>query len=140
MTALDERNNDPMTDTAEQHKFRNLTGNDPPVLDVGDMLSHNSDQMQSKGTDNAVQKGPAEEDDIHLPSPDPILVGRMVYENVPSTGYVGIPLDITGGMGLQYEDANGDVQIRNVIGGPMERPSCSPRTRACRSTIITTWT
>ena len=118
VTALDERNNDPMTDTAEQHKFQNLTGNDPPVLDVGDTLSHNSDQMQSKGTENAVQKGPAEGGDIHLPSTDPILVGRMVDENVPSTGYVGIPLDITGGMGLQYEDANGDVQIRNVIGGP----------------------
>ena len=91
MTALDERNNDPMTDTAEQHKFQNLTGNDPPVLDVEDTLSHNSDQMQSKGTENAVQKGPAQDDDIHLPSTDPILVGRMVYENVPSHRVRGHP-------------------------------------------------
>ena len=38
---------------------------------------------------------------------------RMVYENVPSTGYVGIPLD-----GLHYPDGKGGHAIRNTIGGP----------------------
>ena len=66
--------------------------------------------MISKGTDNAVQKDPDEDDGVPLPSPSPILVNRMVYENVPSTGYTGIPLEMTGEMGLQYKDANGDVR------------------------------
>ena len=117
VTALDERNDDPDTDPVEQHKFQNLTG-DPPLLDITDELFHNSDQMESKGTENAVQKDPDADDDIPPPSTDPILVERMVYENVPSTGYVGIPLAMSGEMGLRYKDTNGVTKERTAIGGP----------------------
>ena len=59
VTALDERNDDPDTDTpTEQHKF--------PGRNDDDTLDHNSDEMLSKVTDSAVQAlsgGP--------PTPDP---------------------------------------------------------------------
>ena len=83
-----------------------------------DQLFHNSDMMISKGTDNAVQKDPDEDDGVPLPSTSPILVNRMVYENVPSTGYTGIPLEMTGEKGLQYKDANGVTRVRDTVGGP----------------------
>ena len=118
VTALDERNDDPDPERVEQHKYQNMTDADPPALDNNDQLFHNSDMMISKGTDNAVQKDPDEDDGVPLPSPSPILVNRMVYENVPSTGYTGIPLEMTGEMGLQYKDANGATQVRDTIGGP----------------------
>ena len=116
VTALDERNDDPDSTRVEQHKYEiteDAEGN--PV--TNDQLFHNSDQMESDGTDNAVQKDPAEDGDVQLPSTSPILVDRMVYENVPSTGYTGIPLDISGEMGLRYKDANGVPQVRDTIGG-----------------------
>ena len=111
ITALDERNNNPTDTAVEQHKFQDLT-------DADDTLFWNSDQVVSKGTDNAVQKAPDDDDDVKLPSTSPVLVSRMVYENVPSTGYTGIPLKMDGEMGLRYKDANGDTQVRDTIGGP----------------------
>ena len=117
VTALDERNDDPGTTTdTEQHKLQDRE--DDGSLDTTDRLFHNSDQTLSAGTGSAVQKDPDEEDNIPLPSTDPVLVTRMVYENVPSTGYVGIPLDLTGEMGLQYKDAAGAIKSRDTIGGP----------------------
>ena len=109
VTALDERNADPDSESVEQHKYQNNTD---------DQLFHNSDMMISKGTDNAVQKDPDEDDGVPLPSTSPVLVNRMVYENVPSTGYTGIPLEMTGEKGLQYKDANGVTQVRDTVGGP----------------------
>ena len=118
ITALDERNDDPdIDDVKQQHKYE-ITVDDEGNPVSGDELFHNSDIMILKVTDNAVQKDPAEDDDVPLPSTSPILVNRMVYENVPSTGYTGIPLEMTGEMGLQYKDANGAVQVRDTVGGP----------------------
>ena len=102
VTALDERNDDPVTDgtTAEQHKLP-MIRNDPSA----DELDHNSDEMESAVTDNAVQTDPTGgTGSDQTPSTEPILMDRMVYENVPSTGYVGIPLDMLG--------------TRDMIGGP----------------------
>ena len=118
VTALDERNDDLSEDSneVEQHKYE-IT-EDEEGNPVTDTLFHNSDLMIATGTDNAVQKDPDADDDIQLPSTEPILVTRMVYENVPSTGYVGIPLEMTGEMGLRYKDANDVTKERNTIGGP----------------------
>ena len=70
-----------------------------------DELDHNSDEMESAVTDNAVQTDPTGgTGPDQTPSTEPILMDRMVYENVPSTGYVGIPLDMLG--------------TRDMIGGP----------------------
>ena len=104
VTALDERNNAPGTPAAEQHKYQDLNTENPPVLDPNDGLFHNSDQMESKGTENAVQPDPSTVEPEPMPSTEPMLKDRMVYENVPSTGYVGIPLDMLG--------------TRDTIGGP----------------------
>ena len=101
ITALDERNDNPVTDTAvEQHKYNNLEEDGTLATDE---LDHNSDMMTSKGTDNAVQKDPDEDADVQLPSTSPVLVNRMVYENVPSTGYTGMPLDMSGEMDLAIQ-------------------------------------
>ena len=104
VTALDERNDDPDSDAVEHHKFK---------ADSTDMLYHNSDWMLDKGTDNAVRIDPAGGDDPTTPSLDVVMRDRMVYENVPSTGYVGIPLD-----GLHYPDGKGGHAVRDTIGGP----------------------
>ena len=110
VTALDERNDDLGTtpDEHEHHKFE-TQGTTPP-----DMLYHNSDLMRSKGTENAVRKAP---DDSgtgpDTPSSDVVMKEGMVYENVPSTGYVGIPLN-----GLDYPDGKGGSETRDTIGGP----------------------
>ena len=118
-TALDERNDNAGTPAdVEQHKYQDLTDADPPILDTQDDMFWNSDQMASKGTENAVQRDPDEDDDVQLPSTSPVLVNRMVYENVPSTGYTGMPLEMSGEMGLRYRDANGVTQRRDTIGGP----------------------
>ena len=95
VTALDERNDDPGTpgDT-EQHKF--------PGRNDDDTLHHNSDEMLSKVTDSAVQAlsggppVPDPDDTTTAPSgpPSVIDIQRMVPENTPSTGYVGIPLEM----------------------------------------------
>ena len=105
VTALDERNDGPGTDGIFG------TGDDTPIETrklvgaVPDTLFYNSDEMESAVTDNAVQTDPSTGGGPdQTPSTEPILMDRMVYENVPSTGYVGIPLDMLG--------------TRNMIGGP----------------------
>ena len=114
VTALDERNDDPGTDTAtEHHKFQGLTDDDPPVLDTGDTLFHNSDLVVPGGADNAVRKDPTGGTGSDTPSTDVVEKVLTVYENVASTGYVGIPLD-----GLSYPDGQGGTGIRDTIGGP----------------------
>ena len=70
-----------------------------------DNLAYNSDVMEEAVADNAVRVDPGDDDGgSEMPSTEPILMDRMVYENVPSTGYVGMPLDILGS--------------RDMIGGP----------------------
>ena len=103
--ALDERNDGPGTDGIFG------TGDDAPIEtrklvgNVVDTLFYNSDEMESAVTDNAVQTDPTGGTlPGQMPSTEPILMDRMVYENVPSTGYVGIPLDMLG--------------TRDMIGGP----------------------
>ena len=99
VTALDERNDNPGTDATEQHKLQNLTDADPPVLETGDNLHHNSDEMLTKVTDTAVQAphtepgtGPGDETTDPTGPPSVIEIERTVPENTPSTGYVGMPL------------------------------------------------
>ena len=102
ITALDERNDDPDTpNITEQHKLQNLQrdadgdlqldsdGN--PQLDTSDTLFHNSDEMLTKGTDNAVQE---ESDDPGdgTRMPTTTTVRRSVSESTPSTGYAGDPI------------------------------------------------
>ena len=116
VTALDERNNNPTDTAAEQHKYRNRNEDGTP--DNSDTLFYNSDLSLTKGADNAVQKDPEEDEDIPQPSTTPVLVERMVYENVPSTGYVGLPLELRGEMGLSYQDGKGGTATRDTIGGP----------------------
>ena len=69
--------------------------------------------MKSKGTENAVRKDPDSGTDPETPSSDVVMMERMVYENVPSTGYVGMPLD-----DLSYNDGKGGKETRDTIGGP----------------------
>ena len=101
VTALDERNDDPDTDTpTEQHKFQGRK--DDGTVDNSDNSFHNSDEMLSKVTDSAVQAlsggppTPDPDDTTTDPSgpPSVIDIQREVPENTPSTGYVGIPLEM----------------------------------------------
>ena len=72
------------------------------------MSMHNSDMTRVASTDNAVQKDPDAAGGPPPADPNDIEIERFVYENVPSTGYVGTPLtnlDYTGGR-------------RATIGGP----------------------
>ena len=93
--------NDPVTSDDE----RNVEAGDPPTT--------NSDIMRSAGTDNAVQKDPDAPGGPEPADPNDVEIERSVYENVPSTGYVGIPLT-----GLDYLDSSGSTQTRNELGGP----------------------
>ena len=122
VTARDERNNDPKTENVTEHHKFPLTDHDsdpdtPMVRDDNaadtDTREHNSDMMMSKGTENAVRKDPDSGTDPATPYLDVILKEGMVYENVPSTGYVGIPLD-----DLSYPDGKGGTEYRDTIGGP----------------------
>ena len=63
-----------------------------------------TDEMLSKGTDNAVQPDPDPTDEEEEGSSGVETFTRMVYENVPSTGYVGDPIM--------------DLGPRDEIGGP----------------------
>ena len=60
-----------------------------------------------------MRKEPGSGADPETPSLDVISKERMVYENVPSTGYVGMPLDE-----LRYPDGKGGSATRYTIGGP----------------------
>ena len=107
VTALDERNDDPDTTDTENKKFAGDTNNDG-VIDETDRNTdedeHNSDEMLEKPADKAVQADPDPDEDPDAPSTGVVAISRMVYENVPSTSYVGDPIT-----GL------GD---RDTIGGP----------------------
>ena len=86
VTALDERNDDPGTDDiTEQHKFE-ITG-------TIDALFYDSDRSLEEAAANAVRTDPDPSDDPDAPETGVILLDRMVYENVPSTGYVGDPIE-----------------------------------------------
>ena len=99
VTVLDERNDGPGTpDDTEHHKFE-IEGASP-----ADTLFHNSDNMLEEGTANAVRKDPTPPADPDAPATGVQMLERMVYENVPSTGYVGDPIEKLGD--------------RDEIGGP----------------------
>ena len=66
--------------------------------------AHDSDRMLETGTDNAVQADPDPPTDPDAPGTEVQMLTRMVYENVPSTGYAGDPIAKLGD--------------RNTIGGP----------------------
>ena len=54
------------------------------------------DRPKPKITDNAVQPDPDDPDAPTGPGTGVEMIARMVYENVPSTGYVGVPIDDLG--------------------------------------------
>jgi hypothetical protein len=92
VTAADERNYDESGDLRD----RDGTGGDPADGDT--------DERLSKGTDNAVQPDPDPPATTTTPVGGVDTITRMVYENIPSTGYVGMPIE--------------DLGPRNEIGGP----------------------
>ena len=111
VTAVDERNDDPDTVDTELYKLATTDADDERVL-PGEI--HNSDEMLEKGADNAVRKDPERDTQIPPPDPDPIEITMMVKENVPSTGYVGMPIEIGN---LDYKVGE-NTHSRDVIGGP----------------------
>ena len=113
VTALDERNDDPGTPaTTEQHRLQDRTDDGSP--DTGDNLFHNSDETREAGTTRAVQPDPDPPGDGMMPETGVVMIDRMVYENVPSTGYVGMPID-----NLMVRNAAGaELANRHMIGGP----------------------
>ena len=127
VTALDERNDDPDTTTTadedtEQHKYPLHISTDASGEEVissaertADLLFHNSDKTKSKVTDNAVQPDPDDPDAPSGPSTGVEMITRMVYENVPSTGYVGAPLE---GLGYKIPGAGDNTVYRDTISGP----------------------
>ena len=81
VTALDERNDD-------------LGSVDSPTGTID--TDFDSDEMEEKRTANAVK---AQAGAPSGPGPAPAPESRSVPENVPSTGYVGVPLEVTGTIG-----------------------------------------
>ena len=125
-TALDERNDDPstpaagVTAAADDTEHKKYPGDDDdngmisPTERTDDELFYNSDRTKSKVTDNAVQPDPDDPDAPTGPSTGVEMITRMVYENVPSTGYVGVPLEDLG-----YKIPGGGATIyRDTISGP----------------------
>ena len=103
VTALDERNDSSTTtNQIEQHKFQYLDENESP--DRSDTLFYNSDEAIGEGTENAVQANPDPENRSDKPTGGVETFELTVYENMPSTGYVGVPLP--------------DLGTRSEIGGP----------------------
>ena len=114
VTVLDERNDDPETtedNEIEQHKYQNRDAQGELVS--GDELFHNSDEMKSGVTANAVQPDPDDPDAPTGPSTGVVRIDRSVFENVPSTGYVGVPIEDLG-----YKTPGGATEVRDVISGP----------------------
>ena len=114
VTVLDERNDDPETtdaDQIEQHKYKDRNAQGETV--DADTLFHNSDEMKSGVSANAVQPDPDDPDAPTGPSTGVVRIDRSVFENVPSTGYVGVPID-----NLGYKTPGGAAEVRNVISGP----------------------
>ena len=71
---------------------------------VDTITNHDSDRMLETGTKNAVQADPDPPTDPDPTDTGVVAIERMVYENVPSTGYVGDPIT--------------KLASRNMIGGP----------------------
>ena len=96
VTALDERDDDP--------------GTDPTPVET----NHESDEMAFAGTKNAVQPDLDPPGDGMTPATGVEEITRMVYENVPSTGYVGNPI---GGLVIKTKSGT-TIADRDMIGGP----------------------
>ena len=113
VTALDERNDDPETpNTTEQHRLQDRDEDGNVV--ASDNLHHNSDETREAGTTRAVQPDPDPPGDGMTPDTGVVMIDRMVYENVPSTGYVGAPIE-----NLMVRNSAGTVLAnRHMIGGP----------------------
>ena len=106
VTALDERNDNPGTlAVTEQRRLRG---------DINDDLFHNSDEMATSSTVNAVQPDPDPPGDGMTPDTGVVTIARMVYENVPSTGYVGAPIENL----IVRNAAGAELANRHMIGGP----------------------
>ena len=126
VTALDERNDDPSTpaagvaavaNDAEHKKYPGDGDSDGTITTTergADALFHNSDRTRSKVTDNAVQPDPDDPDAPAGPSTGVEMISRMVYENVPSTGYVGVPLEDLG----YLIPGSTEPTYRDTISGP----------------------
>ncbi len=97
VTALDERNDSPETD--------------PTPIET----NHDSDMTAEGNTENAVQPDPDPPGDGMTPNTGVEEMVRTVYENVPSTGYVGDPIE-----GLVIRNRTGTTVLadRDTIGGP----------------------
>ena len=123
VTVLDERNDDPSTGTPdapviEQKKYAPDVDGDGVITtterDETASLDHNSDRDSSGVTDNAVQPDPDDPDAPTGPSTGVVRIDRMVYENVPSTGYVGVPIEDIG-----YKIPGDTTEyMRDTISGP----------------------
>ena len=90
VTALDERNDDPDPDNDKVE------------------TRHDSDEMLSKSTDNAVQEDPSGPDPSDFPGQ---TINLEVAESTPSTGYVGMPV-------LTYDPTKKGQDPRTDVGGP----------------------
>ena len=120
VTVLDERNDMPNTATdegVEQHKYPTDTNDNGTISEAertADELFHNSDRTRSGVTDNAVQPDPDDPDAPTGPSTGVVRIDRTVYENVPSTGYVGVPIEDLG-----YKIPGDTTEyMRDTISGP----------------------
>ena len=108
VTALDERNNDP--DGADEFFEIDEAATAPAGDDSRIETRYDSDEMQSKGTPNALQSDPEGPDPSAFPDD---TIRLEVPESLPSTGYVGVPV-------LAYDPLKG---VRNQdprvnVGGP----------------------
>ena len=104
VTALDERNDHPGTDE--------VLGTDD---DGTPQTNFESDEMTDAGTKNAVQPDPDPPGDGMTPATGVEEMTRMVYENVPSTGYVGDPIE---GLVIRNRTGTRVLADRDTIGGP----------------------
>ena len=131
VSALDERNDNPATLAAiEQHRFQDR--DEDGVPDDSDTLFHSSDEVIEAGTEYAVQAEPEPEDTSDATTGEVETFELMVYENTPSTGYVGGPLpelgprdEIGGPDGSRFVfaedmDENGYIYYDSVLAPPVD--------------------
>ena len=116
VTVLDERNDNPANTETQEHKLAADTNSDGLLTDDEldtDTTDHNSDEMLTKLSSNAVRgNGGGGGGGGTGPSTDRVDVTLSVPENTPSTGYVGVPVD------LEYDQSASVKAFRNTIGGP----------------------
>ncbi len=113
VTALDERNDYPGPGTPTDSSAQNFVENKKFMSGGADTLYYNSDEMATSSTANAVQPDPDPTTDPDAPATGVERFELMVYENVPSTGYVGDPLQ-----DLMVKSGDRVLADRNMIGGP----------------------